>query len=83
DITGPIEGTQLAYRLTGEVQDEDYWRNFGKERSTFIAPSLTWFGDNATVTMLYAHRDYKTPFDRGTIFDLTTKQPVNVDRKIR
>lgn len=24
DITGPIEGTQLAYRLTGEVQDEDY-----------------------------------------------------------
>ncbi|EOS6764390.1 TonB-dependent siderophore receptor, partial [Escherichia coli] len=83
DITGPIEGTQLAYRLTGEVQDEDYWRNFGKERSTFIAPSLTWFGDNATVTMLYSHRDYKTPFDRGTIFDLTTKQPVNVDRKIR
>ncbi len=81
DITGPIEGTQLAYRLTGEVQDEDYWRNFGKERSTFIAPSLTWFGDNATVTMLYSHRDYKTPFDRGTIFDLTTKQPVNVDRK--
>ena len=83
DITGPIEGTQLAYRLTGEVQDEDYWRNFGKERSTFIAPSLTWFGDNATVPMLYSHRDYKTPFDRGTIFDLTTKQPVNVDRKIR
>lgn len=39
--------------------------------------------DNATVTMLYSHRDYKTPFDRGTIFDLTTKQPVNVDRKIR
>lgn len=33
--------------------------------------------------MLYSHRDYKTPFDRGTIFDLTTKQPVNVDRKIR
>ena len=83
DVTGPIEGTRLAYRLTGEYQDEDYWRNFGTERSTFIAPSLTWFGDDATVTVLYSHRDYKTPFDRGTIFDLNTKQPVKVDRETR
>ena len=83
DVTGPIDGTRLAYRLTGEYQDEDYWRNFGNERSTFIAPSLTWFGDDATVTALYSHRDYKTPFDRGTIFDLNTKQPVNVDRNTR
>ena len=83
DVTGPIDGTRLAYRLTGEYQDEDYWRNFGNERSTFIAPSLTWFGDDATVTVLYSHRDYKTPFDRGTIFDLNTKQPVNVDRNTR
>lgn len=83
DLTGPLEGTRLAYRLTGEVQDEDYWRNFGTERSTFIAPSLTWFGDDATVTVLYSHRDYKTPFDRGTIFEPNTKKAVNVDRKTR
>ncbi|HGH4679293.1 TPA: TonB-dependent siderophore receptor [Enterobacter bugandensis] len=83
DVTGPIEGTRLAYRLTGEYQDEDYWRNFGNERSTFIAPSLTWFGDDATVSVLYSHRDYKTPFDRGTIFDLNTKKAVVVDRKTR
>ena len=83
DVTGPIEGTRLAYRLTGEYQDEDYWRNFGNERSTFIAPSLTWFGDDATVSVLYSHRDYKTPFDRGTIFDLNTKKAVDVDRKTR
>ena len=83
DVTGPIDGTRLAYRLTGEYQDEDYWRNFGNERSTFIAPSLTWFGDDVTVTVLYSHRDYKTPFDRGTIFDLNTKKAVDVDRKTR
>ncbi|MEB7567647.1 TonB-dependent siderophore receptor [Enterobacter mori] len=83
DVTGPIDGTRLAYRLTGEYQDEDYWRNFGTERSTFIAPSLSWFGDDATVTVLYSHRDYKTPFDRGTIFDLDTKKAVDVDRKTR
>ncbi|SCB88121.1 iron complex outermembrane recepter protein [Kosakonia oryzendophytica] len=83
DVTGPIDGTRLAYRLIGEYQNEDYWRNFGKEKSTFIAPSLTWFGDNATVNVMYSHRDYQTPFDRGTLFDLTTKQAVNVDRKTR
>ena len=83
DVTGPIEGTRLAYRLIGEYQNEDYWRNFGKEKSTFISPSLTWFGDDATVSVLYSHRDYKTPFDRGTIFDLNTKKPVNVSRETR
>ena len=83
DVTGPIEGTRLAYRLIGEYQNEDYWRNFGKEKSTFISPSLTWFGDDATVSVLYSHRDYKTPFDRGTIFDLDTKKAVNVSRETR
>lgn len=83
DVTGPIEGTRLAYRLIGEYQNEDYWRNFGKEKSNFISPSLTWYGDNATVNVLYSHRSYKTPFDRGTIFDLNTKKPVNVSRETR
>ena len=83
DVTGPIEGTRLAYRLIGEYQNEDYWRNFGKEKSNFISPSLTWYGDHATVNVLYSHRSYKTPFDRGTIFDLNTKKPVNVSRETR
>lgn len=83
DVTGPIEGTRLAYRIIGEYQHEDYWRNFCKEKSSFIAPSLTWFGDRATVNVSYSHRDYNTPFDRGTIFDLNTGHAVNVDRKTR
>lgn len=83
DVTGPIEGTNLAYRLIGSYQHEDYWRNFGKERSSFFAPSLTWFGDDATVTVAYSHRNYSTPFDRGTIFDLNTGHAVNVNRETR
>ncbi|HFF8549922.1 TPA: TonB-dependent siderophore receptor [Kluyvera cryocrescens] len=83
DVTGPIEGTQLAYRLVGEYQNEDYWRTFGKERSTFIAPSLTWFGDDATVNVSWSHRSYHTPFDRGTIFDLNTGHAVDVPRNER
>lgn len=83
DVTGPIEGTPLAYRLIGEYQNEDYWRNFGKERSSFIAPSLTWFGDDATVNLSWSHRNYHTPFDRGTIFDLNTGHAVDVPRDER
>ncbi|WP_371820071.1 TonB-dependent siderophore receptor [Erwinia sp. E602] len=83
DVTGPIAGTSLAYRLIGSVQDEDYWRNFGKERSSFFAPSLTWFGDDATINVAYSHRNYSTPFDRGTIFDLNTGHAVNVSRETR
>jgi TonB-dependent siderophore receptor len=83
DVTGPIEGTRLAYRLIGEYQHEDYWRNFGKEQSAFIAPSLTWFGDDATINVSYSHRNYRTPFDRGTIFDLDTGHAVKVSRKER
>ncbi len=83
DVTGPIEGTRLAYRLIGEYQNEDYWRSFGKERSSFIAPSLTWFGDDATVNLSWSHRNYNTPFDRGTIFDLDTGQAVKVPSKER
>lgn len=83
DVTGPIEGTRLAYRLIGEYQNEDYWRSFGKERSSFIAPSLTWFGDDATVNLSWSHRNYNTPFDRGTIFDLDTGHAVKVPSKER
>lgn len=83
DLTGPISGTRFAYRLIGSYQHEDYWRNFGTERSSFIAPSLTWFGDNTTVNVSWTHRNYNTPFDRGTIFDLNTGHAVKVSRKTR
>lgn len=83
DITGPIEGTQLAYRLTGKCRMKITGETSVKSAVHLLPRHSPGFGDNATVTMLYSHRDYKTPFDRGTIFDLTTKQPVNVDRKIR
>lgn len=83
DVTGPIDGTRLAYRLVGEYQNEDYWRSFGQSRSSFIALSLTWFGDDATVNLSWSHRNYNTPFDRGTIFDLNTGQAVNVPSKER
>ncbi|MGV1871803.1 TonB-dependent siderophore receptor [Agrobacterium rosae] len=83
DLTGPIEGTDLSYRLIGEYKDVDYWRNFGETKNWLISPSLKWTGEDTEITATYMHEDYSVPFDRGTIFDVTTGRPVNVDRKIR
>lgn len=68
DTTGPIGDTGLAYRLIAERQSEDYWRNYGIDQHTLIAPSLSWTGERASVTLAYEYNDYTSPFDRGTVF---------------
>ncbi|MBR0900311.1 TonB-dependent siderophore receptor [Bradyrhizobium tropiciagri] len=68
DITGPIGDGGLAYRFIGYGVSEDYWRNFGRHREMLVAPSLAWYGDNTTVQLNYEHREFITPFDRGTAF---------------
>ena len=59
-------------------RDEDYWRNFGRRRETLIAPSLAWYGENTTVQLNYEHRDFISPFDRGTALDSRTNKPLAV-----
>lgn len=83
DLTGPIAGTNFAYRIIGEYENLEYWRNFGKTKEWLIAPSLSWFGEQTEATLSYMHQDYSTPFDRGTVFDLASGKAVDVDRKIR
>ncbi|PDT78850.1 TonB-dependent siderophore receptor [Bradyrhizobium sp. C9] len=78
DITGPIGNGGLAYRFTGYGVSEDYWRNFGRHREMLVAPSLAWYGDNTTVQLNYEHREFITPFDRGTAFDPVTKAPLAI-----
>lgn len=68
DITGPIGNNGLAYRFIGYGVSEDYWRNFGRHREMLVAPSLAWYGDKTTVQLNYEHREFITPFDRGTAF---------------
>jgi iron complex outermembrane receptor protein len=68
DITGPIGDGGLAYRFIGYGVSEDYWRNFGRHREMLVAPSLAWYGDTTTVQVNYEHREFITPFDRGTAF---------------
>lgn len=68
DVTGPIGDQGLAYRFIGYGVSEDYWRNFGRHREMLIAPSLAWYGQDTTVQLNYEHREFITPFDRGTAF---------------
>ncbi|WP_082512759.1 TonB-dependent siderophore receptor [Methylobacterium sp. Leaf125] len=83
DLTGPIQDTNLAYRVVGDFQDYAYWRNFGQIRRQVVAPSLTWRGDDTTVTVGYEFTHYAIPFDRGTTFDRRTGRALRVPRDRR
>ena len=75
DVTGPL-GNGFAFRLIAERQREDYWRNFGVNEHTLIAPSLSWFGEKASFNVSYVENKYDIPYDRGTAF--INNKPVNV-----
>ncbi|RON79304.1 TonB-dependent receptor [Pseudomonas fluorescens] len=83
DSTGPLGDSGLAYRMVLDHEDEDYWRNFGTHRETLIAPSLAWFGESTKLLFAYEHREFLTPFDRGTLIDPRTNHPLNISRKER
>ncbi|NWB64928.1 TonB-dependent receptor [Pseudomonas sp. I8001] len=78
DTTGPIGDSGLAYRLIVDHEDEDYWRNYGTHRESLIAPSLGWYGDNTKLLFAYEHREFLSPFDRGTAIDPKANHPLNI-----
>ena len=78
DTTGPIGDSGLAYRLIVDHEDEDYWRNYGTHRESLIAPSLAWYGDNTKLLFAYEHREFLSPFDRGTAVSPTTNHPLDI-----
>ena len=83
DSTGAIGGaegasTGLAYRLIVDHEDEDYWRNYGVHRESLVAPSLAWYGDDTEVSASYEHREFLSPFDRGTAIDPRTNHPLDI-----
>ncbi|WP_017891778.1 TonB-dependent siderophore receptor [Serratia sp. S4] len=83
DVTGPLGTSGFAYRMIVDHDETDYWRNFGRNRQTVIAPSLMWFGESTTVRVAYEHMEYLVSFDRGTIIDSRTGKPVNTPRDRR
>lgn len=80
DVTGPL-GNGFAFRLIAEKQNQDYWRNFGSDEHTLIAPSLQWFGEKASFLISYSEYRYDIPYDRGTAF--IGGKPVDIGYKNR
>ncbi len=83
DSTGAIDGaegasTGLAYRLIVDHEDEEYWRNYGVHRESLVAPSLAWYGDDTEVLASFEHREFLSPFDRGTAIDPRTNHPLDI-----
>ncbi|WHT01110.1 MAG: Metal-pseudopaline receptor CntO (plasmid) [Pantoea stewartii] len=67
DVTGPL-GNGFAFRLIAEKQRQDYWRNFGSDAHSLLAPSLQWYGEKASLLVSYSDYHYDIPYDRGTAF---------------
>lgn len=80
DVTGPL-GNGLAFRLIAEKQNQDYWRNFGSDKHTLIAPSLQWYGEKASFLVSYEDYQYDIPYDRGTAF--INGKPLDIGYKDR
>ena len=83
DSTGALGDSGLAYRMVLDHEDEDYWRNYGVHRETLVAPSLAWFGESTTLLFAYEHREFLTPFDRGTVIDPRDNHPLDIPRDRR
>lgn len=83
DSTGGIGESNFAYRLVVDYDTDDYWRNFGTNRETLVAPSLAWFGDKTQINLSYEHREFSYPFDRGTAIDPATGRALNISRRKR
>uniref|UniRef100_UPI0015817B22 TonB-dependent siderophore receptor n=1 Tax=Vogesella oryzae TaxID=1735285 RepID=UPI0015817B22 len=81
NLTGPLGDSGLAYRVIGELEESDYWRNFGNTRRKLIAPSLAWHDGNSSALLSYEYLEFKTPYDRGTVF--ANGKPVNIPREQR
>ncbi|WP_060478954.1 MULTISPECIES: TonB-dependent siderophore receptor [Pseudomonas] len=77
DSTGALGDSNFAYRLIVDHEDEDYWRNYGVHRESLVAPSLAWLGEDTQVVLAYEHREFTSPFDRGTAFG-SNGHPLNI-----
>ncbi|RKS17725.1 iron complex outermembrane receptor protein [Pseudomonas sp. WPR_5_2] len=83
DSTGGLGDSGLAYRMVLDHEDEDYWRNLGVHRESLVAPSLAWFGESTKLLFAYEHREFLTPFDRGTLIDPRDNHPLSISREER
>jgi len=84
DSTGPIDQQgRFLYRVVAEYADDNTFRDYGFEKSTYFVPSLTWnISDRTQATVFAEYRDEDNALDNGlaafgndigTVASLTTR----------
>lgn len=72
DTTGHVdEDGHLLYRFVGDHGDRDTFRDYGFDKTTYLAPSVTWnvggAGGSTHVTAQAEYRKSKAAFDQGLV----------------
>lgn len=72
DTTGYVdEGGNLLYRFVGDHGDKDTFRDYGFDKTTYFAPSITWNiggqGSSTHLTAQFEYRKSKSAFDQGLV----------------
>ena len=67
--TGPIDsGGRLLYRVIGQNNDTNTFRDYTYTRGPYLAPSLTWnITDTTSATLLTELRETRTAWDKGLV----------------
>ena len=84
DLTGPLKKSEnvfVGYRVVAEIEESDYWRNFGRIKKSSLTPSLRLRAHDFSADIQYEYEDSEEPFDRGTIIIGESPAPVPVDRR--
>lgn len=87
DLTGPVgDSENLAYRLTGSLEDSDTFRDTNVDRK-FLSSSLLWQDNSGwLVSLNHEYTRDRREVDRGLISvptDNSKRQIANVSRKTR
>lgn len=82
DATGAFGESGFAYRLIVDRSSKHYWREYGKYTSTFIAPSISYKGDDYRIDVAYTHGKYNDVLDRGMIMYVNKANPAWDDKFI-
>jgi len=69
DSTGPLTNDdKLLYRLIAEYDDNPGFRDFGKGKTKYVVPSLTWnIGSNTNITGFVEYRNEDVSWDDGLV----------------
>lgn len=68
DLTGPLSGETLAFRLNASVERSSTFRDFFEVDRNFISPSLRWDpSEDTTVMLTYEYFTDNRPIDRGFV----------------